>query len=479
MKNKPHYCFLIISFFILSLLTVSCQQNPATGESEFNLMSEKEEDDVGRSEHNKIIKQFGGQYEDEKLNNYITSIGKFLVSTSELPNKKFTFTILNTPIVNAFALPGGYIYITRGLIYLCQNEAQLAGVIAHEIGHITARHTAKRYTKTVGTGIFLQVLNIFSQNTFVNNLLGQSAQLFLLSYSRSQEHQADKLAVRYMTRAGFDAKQMANFLKLMEKHANLQKKILNINDKVSELLKTHPNSSKRVEQVVNSYKGKVPLNPRVGKDIFLKKIDGILYGHKKEEGFFIGNNFVHIPLGIRFEFSDQFYFINQPNALIGRSKDNARIIFDLDETDEINNQNYVSQWLSSSQNKIINYQSFSNKNFNISTGKLVKKKEKIYFATLRDDSSITFRFVLITDNENKEKEFMDMVKSLKKIDQNDSYKITPPKIIITSASSDTKFFEETVKKSNLQKMFATDIHKSLNNLDNNQIMAGEKVKTIY
>ena len=93
MKNKPNYCFLIISFFILYLLTVICQQNLATGESEFNLMSEKEEDDVGRSEHNKIIKQFGGQYEDEKLNNYITSIGKFLVSTSELPNKKFTFTI--------------------------------------------------------------------------------------------------------------------------------------------------------------------------------------------------------------------------------------------------------------------------------------------------------------------------------------------------------------------------------------------------
>ena len=255
MKNKINYCYLIISIFFLSCLSMSCQQNPATGEREFNLMSEKEEDDVGRSEHNKIIKQFGGVYENEKLNNYIKSIGNFLVATSELPNKQFTFTILNTPIVNAFALPGGYIYLTRGLIYLCQNEAQLAGVIAHEIGHVTARHTAKRYTKTVGTGVLLQVLNVFSQNPFLNNLLGQSAQLFLLSYSRSQEHQADQLAVRYMTRAGFDAKEMGNFLNLMESYANLQKKILNIKEDVSELLKTHPNSTKRVKEVIESYKG--------------------------------------------------------------------------------------------------------------------------------------------------------------------------------------------------------------------------------
>ena len=114
------------------------------------------EDSIGQSEHEKIINQFGGEYKNKKLENYIESLGNFLVSTSELSEKKFTFTILDTPIINAFALPGGYIYLTRGLIYLCQNEAQLAGVIAHEIGHITARHTARRYTKTVGTGFFFK-----------------------------------------------------------------------------------------------------------------------------------------------------------------------------------------------------------------------------------------------------------------------------------------------------------------------------------
>ena len=230
MKNKINYYFLAVCFLASCLTLYSCQNNPATGRNEINLMSTEEEDKIGKSEHQKILEQFGGEYQDLKIKNYIDSLGNFLVSTSELPDKEFKFTILNTPIINAFALPGGYIYLTRGLIYLCQNEAQLAGVIAHEIGHITARHTAKRYTKTVGTKVLFQVLSVLSKNNFVNNLLGQSAQLFLLSYSRSQEYQADQLAVRYMTRAGFDPKEMANFLSLMERYSIMQRKILKIDE---------------------------------------------------------------------------------------------------------------------------------------------------------------------------------------------------------------------------------------------------------
>ena len=102
------------------------------------------------------------------------------------------------------------------MIYLCQNEAQLAGVISHEIGHVTARHSARRYTKSIGTDVVLRVLGVISKNNYLNNLLGQSAQLYLLSYSRSQEYQADQLAVRYMVRAGFDPKDMASFLRAIE-----------------------------------------------------------------------------------------------------------------------------------------------------------------------------------------------------------------------------------------------------------------------
>ena len=128
MKNKIINC---ISIFSILILTSNCAVNPSTGKSEFSIISEDEENQIGKREHPKIIKSFGGVYKNEKLQNYVESLGEFLVNTSELPEKKFTFTILDSPIVNAFALPGGYIYLTRGLIYLCQNEAQLAVYIAH------------------------------------------------------------------------------------------------------------------------------------------------------------------------------------------------------------------------------------------------------------------------------------------------------------------------------------------------------------
>ena len=164
MKNKIiNSISKVLTFLIIS----SCGTNPSTGQKELIIMSESEENTIGKSEHPKIIKEFGGAYNNEKLQNYVESIGNFLISTSELPNKEFKFTILDTPMINAFALPGGYVYLTRGLIYLCQNEAQLAGVIAHEIGHITARHTAKRYTQTVGTSLLANILGVLAQNNAV------------------------------------------------------------------------------------------------------------------------------------------------------------------------------------------------------------------------------------------------------------------------------------------------------------------------
>ena len=220
MKIENEYCLRI--FIVIIFLISSCQINPATGNKEISLMSTKEEDIIGKQEHDKIIKEYG-IYDDDILDNYINSLGNFLVSTSELSNKKFTFTILDTPIVNAFALPGGYIYLTRGLLALCDNEAQLAGVISHEIGHVTARHSARRYTKTIGTNLILNILNTLTKNQITSNLLGQTAGLYLLSYSRTQEYEADKLALRYMTRAGFETTQMATFLSQMENYSKAKK----------------------------------------------------------------------------------------------------------------------------------------------------------------------------------------------------------------------------------------------------------------
>ena len=482
MKNKINYYFLVVCFLSCSCLISGCQNNPATGKNEFNLMSTDEEDKIGKKEHKRVLEQFGGEYNNVKLNNYINSLGKFLVSTSELPEKEFKFTILNTPIINAFALPGGYIYLTRGLIYLCQNEAQLAGVIAHEIGHITARHTAKRYTKTVGTNVLLQVLNVFSKNNYVNNLLGQSAQLYLLSYSRSQEYEADKLAVRYMSRAGFDPNEMARFLSLMERYSNFQKKILRIDKNVSELLKTHPNSSKRVNEVVSGYEGRIPLNPIVGKDIFLKKIDGITYGHKSNEGFFVKNSFVHKPLRIKFDFDKEFYFLNNPNALIGLTNGKTKIIFDLDDSDKINDLKYIAKWLNISQKKFTDFKSFTSNGFSVFKTKVKKNKQIFVIATLKGSKNLIYRFILLTnDQELKDYEgkFVNILYTFSNIQDDELDKLTPPIIKIVTSSSQKNFKERLINNLNIQSKHSKQLFDTINDIQNEEIETERKFKIIY
>ena len=174
-------------------------------------MSPAEESRVGAQEHPKIVQEFGGVYDDPDLAAYVDSLGQFLTHTAELPNLDFTFTILDSPVINAFALPGGYIYVTRGLLALANNEAELAAVLAHEIGHVTGRHSAQRYSQAVGAQIGLTVLGVLGLDPAAGQLLSQGSDLYLRSYSRDQEYEADQLGIRYLTRAGFTPDAMALF----------------------------------------------------------------------------------------------------------------------------------------------------------------------------------------------------------------------------------------------------------------------------
>lgn len=134
---------------VACLALASCAVNPATGERNLMLLSESQEAAMGAQEHPKLVKAFGGTYDDPAITAYVNEIGQKLVSVSEYADRKFTFTVVDSPIVNAFALPGGYVYVTRGLLALAQDEAELAGVLAHEIGHVTARHSAQRVSQSV------------------------------------------------------------------------------------------------------------------------------------------------------------------------------------------------------------------------------------------------------------------------------------------------------------------------------------------
>jgi predicted Zn-dependent protease len=303
---------------------------PGTGRTIFTggLTPEKEAE-LGAEENKKVLKEFGGAYDDPDLARYVSSLGKLLARSSEMPNLDFTFTVLDSPIVNAFALPGGYVYVTRGLLALADDEAELAGVLAHEIGHVTARHTAERYGQAVlaqSTAIGAELL----LGEAVGDLTGTGAMLFVRSWSRDQEHEADLLGVRYLSRVGYRPQAMASFLTRLQAHSRLEAETQGRPGKADEfsLLQTHPRTADRIELAIREAGTKPVADPLVARDIYLGKIDGLLYGDNPREGVIRGRRFLHPDLRFAFEVPDGFHLLNSPTKVVARGPEGAAVVFD-------------------------------------------------------------------------------------------------------------------------------------------------------
>lgn len=236
------------------MLSACTTINPATGERDFTpFMSPVKEMSLGREAHPGIMKENGGAYNDARVTQYVGDMGQRLVRNSELSEYPFTFTLLDTPLVNAFALPGGYVYVTRGIMALVNSESELASVIGHEIGHVTARHSAKRYNNQMFAGLGSVLIGAATGSNALANSVGQGAQLYLMSYSRNQEHQSDELGIRYSSRAGFDPYAASDMLNALDNEHKLQ---LILADRAgepqkSDFFSTHPNTQDRISRAFN------------------------------------------------------------------------------------------------------------------------------------------------------------------------------------------------------------------------------------
>ena len=313
-----------IKIFILCLLIVTgCVQNKATGDRQLVILSQDEENNIGAREHPKIIKAFGGIYEDKNLQEYINNIGNRLAANSELPDIRWTFTILDSPVVNAFALPGGYIYVTRGLISLANDESEIASVIGHEIAHVTARHTAERHAKATISGLGLEILDIVIGRPIVSNLANIGMQGILSSFSRSQELEADKLGIRYIKKSNYDTEGSTRFLSRLdvltkisnEKNSNL----------INSIFATHPKTLDRV-QYSKTLATNLSSDVMRNKAKFLFAIDNMVYGDSSKHGVIRDNLFLHLDLNFKFEVPKDYKIDNQENAVISNNKDNTVVI---------------------------------------------------------------------------------------------------------------------------------------------------------
>ena len=319
-----------VAAVVLLVLTPGCTPNPATGQQDFTLfMSESEEARIGAQEHSKIVARYSGVYDDPEIGAYVAEIGGRLAANSERANSRFTFTVLNSPDVNAFALPGGYVYVTRGLIALANSEAELAGVVAHEIGHVIARHTAQRYSRAAATQIGATLLGALIGSREVSDLLQVGGQLYLSSFSRAQEFEADSLGVRYLNRTGYDPLAEAQFLQNLGREKALQDQLAQREgrDRQPDFLATHPNTPERVQRAIAAAGGG-PSGRPLRRDVFLNRIDGMLFGDDPEQGLVRGQRFLHPGLRFGFQVPAKFHLINTADKVVALHPSKAAIVFD-------------------------------------------------------------------------------------------------------------------------------------------------------
>ncbi len=299
----------------------------------FSIFEPSNEKEIGAQQHSKIVAQYGGEYVQEGLNEYVLDIVLRIVTVTEKRNEPWQVTVLNSPMVNAFALPGGYVYVTRGLLALANNEAEVAGVLAHEVGHVIARHGVQRQSRATGMGLLGAIAGILTQSADVARLGQTVGGLFLADYSRDQEYEADQLGVKYLGLAGYPREAMADFLKRLDEHSVYATKLAGKEGKSGQydFFASHPQTEDRIDRAKTLASSQQDdLKRSYETQTYLKKIDGMLYGDDTKEGVIRGRQFLHPDLRLAFEAPKGFQLINSTRAVFAKDGKGNQMVFDLD-----------------------------------------------------------------------------------------------------------------------------------------------------
>ena len=285
-------------------------------------MSEQSEVALGRKTNKEVLQQYI-VYDNPELQAYVNEVGQKLAMNSHRNNLIYRFTVLDSKDVNAFALPGGYIFITRGLMAYLNSEAELAAVLGHEIGHVTARHSVRQYSAAQLTGIGTALASIFipGMNQASNQLMQVMGTAFLRGYGREHELEADKLGAEYVARTNYDAESMLDVIRVLKNQETFETQRAKSEGREPRiyhgLFSTHPDHDTRLQEIVEyASKYQSQTGSRKGREEYLNKIDGLIFGDSPQQGITRGNNFYHEQLDISIAFPEKWNITNLPDKLI-------------------------------------------------------------------------------------------------------------------------------------------------------------------
>lgn len=325
--NSRSTALTTVAAVALVVGVAGCQSGPAPTESTSGLpatvngigAADKQQ---GAKAHPELLEEFGGALTGPQAT-YVESVGKTIALQSGLSNARsdFTVTLLNSPVNNAFAIPGGYVYVTRQLTALMNNEAELAGVLGHEVGHVAARHAAQRQKAATRNTIIGALGSILSGVLLGDSSLGrlgqqafaQGSQLLTLQYSRSQEIEADNLGIAYLRQAGYDPRAMATVLESLARQNALEAQLRGTTNRVPEWASTHPDPASRVRTALTRAGSGV--TGTTNRDTFLARVNGLTYGDDPAQGIVDGRNFTHPALRLAFQTPDGFFMVNGTRAV--------------------------------------------------------------------------------------------------------------------------------------------------------------------
>ena len=313
---------LMLTISVAGLSLAGCATNPATGHKQISFVSTEKELAMGRQSDPAILSEYG-LYDNPALQKYVESVGMRVAKVSHLPDLEWHFRLLDSPVVNAFAVPGGYIYITRGIVSYLNNEAQLAGVIGHECGHVTARHTAQDMTKQEIAEVGLIAGMVFSPAVREYGVVAsQGLGILFLKYSRDHETQADELGVQYATRAGYDPREIPNTYTMLKRYGDRQ------GESLLNFLSTHPDPGDRELRTRQLAEASISrsAHPNLGADEYRAAIDGMVYGDDPRAGFFENSRFYHPDLAFQMIFPSGWKTQNTPSAVMASDEGSGGVI---------------------------------------------------------------------------------------------------------------------------------------------------------
>ncbi|MFP4071380.1 MAG: M48 family metalloprotease [Desulfovibrionales bacterium] len=312
----------LLALVLTALFLAGCQTIEATGQRRLTLISESQEITMGTQANEQILESMS-LYPDEDLQTYVNELGLRIAATTERPELPWSFRILDDDVVNAFALPGGYIYVTRGIMAHFENEAQLAGVLGHEIGHVTGRHSVIRMSKSVLAQLGLGAAQILVPEVGgLTQAAGAGLQLLFLKFSRDDEIESDLLGVRYMQNIREDPRELIDVMEMLARVSETEQR-----GALPQWAMTHPLPENRREIIAEQLRSTDPVQYQpVNREGYLRRLEGMTYGKDPREGIIRENVFYHPDMRFQYDFPNTWQIVNQKKAVLGISQAKDAVI---------------------------------------------------------------------------------------------------------------------------------------------------------